>query len=358
MKYLNALNKIPGVGPKTIAKLTAFLGDSENAWKAPLKDLTQSGIGDKLAQKIAAEREKINPDEEWEALAKEGIDVLSLADPHYPKLLKEIPSPPPLLYIKGEINFNSYPLVSVVGSRKFTYYGKQAAYGFARDLAAARITVISGMALGIDSFAHYGALEANGKTIAVLGSSLEDKYVGPRTNFELSRKIIGSGALVSEYPMGTPASPGNFPARNRIMAGISMGTLVIEAAENSGSLITAYLALDFNREVFAVPGSIFSPQSQGANNLIKSGAKLVSCAKDILEELRIEETKKTEELKKIIPDSKEEKRILEVLSAEPLHIDRIIKLTKLETVAVISFISIMEMKGMVKNIGGQNYIIV
>lgn len=356
MKYLNALNKISGVGPKTIANLTAFLGNSENAWKAPLKDLTLSGIGNKLAQKIAAEREKINPDKEWGKLAKEGIEVLALDDSRYPELLKEIPSPPPLLYVKGEIDFNSRPLVSIVGSRKFTYYGKQAAYGFARDLAGAGITVISGMALGIDSFAHYGALEANGKTVAVLGSSLEDNCIGPRTNFELSRKIISSGALISEYPPGTPVLPGNFPARNRIMAGISLGTLVIEAAENSGSLITAYLALDFNREVFAVPGSIFSSQSHGTNNLIKFGAKLVSCAKDILEELRIEGTGKAEEIKKIIPASKEEKRILDVLSAEPLHIDKITKLTKLETVSVISTISVMEMKGMVKNIGGQNYI--
>jgi len=248
-------------------------------------------------------------------------------------------------------------MITVVGSRKLTSYGKQAAYGLAQDLSRAGITIVSGMALGIDAAAHRGALDAKGKTIAVLGNGLDDKNISPRTNFNLSREIIFSGALVSDYPAGTPALPGSFPARNRIMAGMSLGTLVIESAQASGTLITANLALDFNREIFAVPGSIFSPASEGTNQLIKSGAKLVSSAKDILEELNIEKIKEAEKIKKVIPDSPDEEKILKILSNEPLHIDKIIKLSRLKTSTASSTVAIMEMKGMIKNMGGQNYIV-
>jgi len=248
-------------------------------------------------------------------------------------------------------------MVSIVGSRKFTTYGKQAAFAFARDLAQTGIAIVSGMALGIDAMAHRGALDGRGKTIAVMGSSLEDYNIGPRTNFGLSREIIENGCLVSEYPLGTPATAGTFPTRNRIMAGLTLGTLIIEAARESGSLITAGLALEFNREVFAIPGSIFSPQSEGTNDLIKSGAKLVSSSKDILEELKIEQLQSAEKIRRAIPESKEEEIVLKKLSHEPIHIDIIIKLAKLETSVTSSTLSILEMKGVIKDIGGQNYIL-
>ncbi len=357
MKYLNALNKIEGVGSQKIKFLLDFFETAENVWKAGSGDLKKSKISGALAEKIIAEREKINPDEEWEKMKKENIKMLTLESSEYPELLKEIPNPPHILYIKGEINFNSNPILTIVGSRKYTSYGKQAAYELSRELARAGITVTSGMALGIDSFAHRAALDIGGKTVAVLGSSLEDANIGPRSNFELSRDIINSGSLVSDYPLGVSSAPGNFPARNRIMAGLALGTLVIEAAQESGSLITASLALEFNREVFAVPGSIFSPQSEGSNKLIKSGAKIVSGVKDILEELHIEQKKEAEKIKTIIPATKEEEKILKTLSFDPLHIDTIAKMTKLEASVASSTLAIMEMKGMVKNIGGQNYII-
>jgi DNA processing protein len=358
MKYLNALNKIPGVGPQKIKMLVGALGEPRKIWEAGRQELVKSGIREKLAGIILAERNKINPDEEWEKMAKEDIKMITIRDAAYPKLLQEIPSPPYILYIKGEIDFNAQPMVTIVGSRKLTSYGKQAARALARDLSQAGIIIASGMALGVDAAAHRGALDAKGKTVAVLGSSLDDKNIGPQTNFNLSREIISSGALISDYPVETPSTPGTFPARNRIMAGVSLGTLVIEAARKSGSLITANLALDFNREVFAVPGSVFSPASEGTNQLIKSGAKAVTCAKDILEELNIEKIKEAEKIKKVIPDSPEEEKILKVLSAEPLHIDKIIKLSKLETSIASATVAIMEMKGMVKDIGGQNYIVI
>lgn len=366
MKYLNALNKINGLGAQKMKILLGFFGTAEKAWQADLSRLERSGIGNNIAEKIITEREKINPDEEWTKLEKENIRMITLADENYPKLLKEIPNPPYILYVKcaegasasgGTFNFNQHPMIAMVGSRKYTQYGKQAAENFARELARAGITVVSGMALGIDSFAHRGALDGGGKTIAVLGSSLEDKNIGPRSNYELSRNIMENGVLLSDFSLGISSVPGNFPARNRLMAGMTLGTIVIEAASESGSLITANLALEFNREVFAVPGSIFSPQSEGTNALIKSGAKPAMSVKDILEELNIEKRSTQDQVKRIIPATPEEEKILKKLSQDPAHIDTIAKLTKLEASAVSATLAVMEMKGMIKNIGGQNYII-
>jgi DNA processing protein len=248
-------------------------------------------------------------------------------------------------------------MVAIVGSRKFTAYGKQVTLSLARDLANAGITVVSGMAIGVDTFAHMGALEAGGQTLAILGSSLEDKNIGPRVNFNLSKNIINNGALISDYPLDTPATPRTFPARNRLMAGLTLGTIIVEAAPASGTMITASMALDFNREVFAVPGSIFSPASVGTNQLIKNGAKIVTSVNDILEELNLEKFTAEKEIKKIIPASPEEEIILKMLSHEPTHIDRIIKLSKMNTSGASSTLIILEMKGIIKDIGGQNYIL-
>lgn len=360
MKYLNALNKINGLGPQKMKMLLDFFGSPENAWKSDFQNMIQSGIGESLANKIVSEREKINPDEEMEKLARENISMIALSDPLYPPLLQEIPSAPSILYVKSDLKIGEIfgsPMIAIVGSRKMTPYGKQAAYIFSKDLSISGITVVSGMALGIDAEAHYGALEARGKTIAVLGSSLEDSNIGPRANYNLSRKIIENGALISDFPLGIQSVPGNFPARNRLMAGLTLGTLVIEAALESGSLITANLALEFNREVFSVPGPIFSESSTGTNHLLKSGAKLVLGVQDILEELQIEKKAQLQKAREIIPDSPEEEIILKNLGSEAVHIDKLVKLTKLKTSDVLSALSMMEMKGMVKNIGGQNYIV-
>jgi len=356
MLYLNALNRINGIGPQKIKILMNHFGQGELIWNGSFADILASGIAEKLAQTIARERALINPQEEWTKLEKENIRVISIDNPLFPNLLKEIPSAPYLLYTKGEYDFNSAPLVAIVGSRKFTQYGKQVAISLARDLAKAGVTVVSGMALGIDTFAHQGALESQGKTIAVLGSSLEDTYIGPRTNYNLSRHIINNGALISEYPLGTQATPQTFPARNRLMAGLTTGTIVIEAAMQSGTLITANMALDFNRDVFAVPGNIFTPTSQGTNSLIKNGAKIVTNINDILEELALENFSQEKKIKELIPDTKEEEIVLNILSYEPVHIDRIIKLSKINTSIVSSTLVILEMKGFIKNMGGQNYV--
>jgi len=356
MLYLNALNKMTGVGAQKIKLLMNHFGSGEKIWQSSLEELIESGLNEKLAQNIIREKNIINPQEEWVKLEKENIHIIALDDPLYPQLLKEIPSAPYLIYVKGDYDFNSAPMLAVVGSRKFSQYGRQATLALSKDLASAGITIVSGMAIGIDTFAHQSALSENGKTVAVLGSSLDDKNIGPRINFNLSRQIIDNGTLISDYPLETQATPQTFPARNRLMAGLTLGTIVVEAASQSGTLITANMALDFNREVFAIPGNIFSPTSQGANELIKRGAKMVTNVNDILEELNLKNFFQEKKMKEIIPDSPEEEIILKILSYEPTHIDRIIKISKMNTSIVSSTLIILEMKGCIKDIGGQNYI--
>lgn len=339
--------------------LMAYFGNFEAAWKADLKELKASKIPEKLAEKIIWSKTNINPEEEWGKILKENVTVLDYNSPDYPHLLKETPNPPFVLYVKGKTEIlNSCPMISIVGSRKYTSYGKLAAQTFAKELTQSGIVVVSGMALGIDSFAHLATLSSGGMTIAVLGNGLDDQNIYPRINFNLSREIASQGALISEYPLGTQAGPLTFPARNRIIAGMSLGTLVIEAGEKSGALITANLALDYNREVFSVPGSIFSPESLGSNELIRKGAKLAGNMKDILEEISLSDIKTERKITVKNPDNPQEKILLDALSSDPLHIDNIARLTKLETMTVSSALSIMEIKGWVKNIGGQNYILI
>lgn len=358
MQYLNALNKINGVGPQRMRALLNFFGTAEKIWKASANELAKSGIGPALTEKIIMERAAIDPETEWEKLQQENIRLITFDDPSYPRLLKEIPGAPYIIYMRGNLDLNSAPMISIVGSRKYTQYGAQVASAFACDLAAAGLIVVSGMALGIDAIAHRGALDGGGQTVAVLGDSLDDKNIYPRNNFNLSREIMENGALISDYPVETPASiQGNFPARNRIIAGLSLGTLVVEAGEKSGTLITAELALEFNRAVFAVPGSVFSLQSSGTNELIKKGAKVVTSVKDILEELDLDAGRKPAAAALKIPENKEEEMLLKILGVDPLHIDKISKLTKLETSVISSTLAMMEIKGWIKNIGGQNYII-
>lgn len=357
MKYLNALFTIEGVGNQKISLLLNHFGSAEKAWNAGLKELTVAGISENLAKTILEKRALIDPDEQWQLLERENISIVTIEDETYPELLKQIPAPPYLLYVKGNLDCFKLPMVSVVGSRKFTTYGQQAADHLSKELARAGICVVSGLALGIDALAHRGALDANGATVAVLGNSLDRKNIYPRHNFLLAEEILAKGGLlVSEFPVPTAPSVGTFPTRNRIIAGLSAGTLVIEAAEKSGSLITANFALDFDREIFAVPGSIFSLQSEGANALLKKGAKLAASLKDILEELPVRSSEKTEEEKIQLELSEEEEKVMHVLSPEPVHIDTIRKLTKLETSTLSGILVMLELKGAVKNIGGQNYI--
>lgn len=358
MKYLHALNKIEHVGPQKIKKLLAYFGTAESIWRADLFQLNSALEGHKLAQKIWQEKDRINPDAEWKNLEREQIRLIDFENPAYPMLLKEAHNPPYLLYTRGRLDLNAHPAIAIVGSRKNSPYGTQLATSFAHDLVAAGFVIVSGLALGIDAISHKSALESQGKTLAVLGSSIDERNIYPRANLSLAHEIIAKdGLLLSDYPPETPANNFTFPARNRLIAGLSLGTLVIEAGERSGALITARMALENNREVFAIPGSIFSENSIGTNNLIKSGAKSVTNITDILEELNFSQQAKIETRPLRIAENKEEELILSVLSEAPLHIDTIGKLTKLGTAKTTSALTMMELKGWTKNIGGQNYIL-
>ena len=284
------------------------------------------------------------------------VKKITLQNKEYPAILKEIHDPPKELYIKGEIIEQDKTAIAIVGTRKYSQYGKQVTLDIAGELAKLGITIVSGLAKGIDTFAHQAALENKGRTIAVLGSGMDKKSFYPSCNYYLGEKISQYGAVISEYPPGTLGAQFTFPQRNRIISGLSLGVVVVEAPEKSGALITATLALEQNREVFAIPGSIYETNSQGTNQLIKLGAKPIACIEDILEELNLSYLLKTER-KKIKPETKEEEIIFSVLSLQPTHIDEIIKKSGLPTSIVNSTLMILELKKAVRNLGKGNYVL-
>ena len=356
-KYLIALLQFPKFGHHRIKKLKKYFRNFETAFKAGAAELKMAGLDENTITEFIAARFKIDIDEVLEKLIKEQIRVITLDDKDYPSLLKEINDPPPLLYYRGNLSRDDDHSIGVVGSRKNSAYGEQATEFLVKDLAQNKISVISGLAIGTDTLAHETALSNNGRTVAIIGSGLDRASIYPKDNHYLADKIIISGgAILSEFPIGTPPLKQHFPQRNRIIAGITKGTLVIEANIRSGALITARFALDYNREVFAVPGNIFSPTSAGTNELIKKGAYPVLSATDIMEILNFTEIKFYSENKKIIPETKEEGSVLLHLNHEPCHINDIIRKAGLDTSKIISTLTIMEMKGMVKNVGNMEYV--
>lgn len=284
----------------------------------------------------------------------ENIKKISIEEKNYPKLLKEIKNPPKTLYYLGEITAEE-PFFAIVGTRRFSPYGKRIALEIAGDLAESGLTIVSGLAPGIDTFAHQATIERGKRTIAVLGTGLDEKSIYPQSNLKLAKKILESGgALISEYEPGTRGTHFTFPQRNRIISGLSLGVLVIEAKKRSGALITANWAKTQNRKIFAIPGSIHSSNSKGCHLLIKEGAKLIENANDVLEELNLPCL--TSGVKHF-GETKEENLILEALKENALYIDKIIEKTKLEAATVASTLAIMEIKGKVKNLGGNIYAI-
>jgi DNA processing protein len=285
----------------------------------------------------------------------EKIKKISIEDKNYPILLKKIKNPPKALYFRGEISFND-SCFAIVGSRRFSPYGKQVALDIAGDLAEAGFIVVSGFAPGIDTFAHSAVLEREKRTIAVLGTGLDEESIYPRSNLKLTEKIIEKGgALISEYPPGTRGNHFTFPQRNRIISGLSLGVLVVEAKEKSGALITASFAFSQKRKVFAVPGSVYSSNSRGCHCLIKRGAKLIENAQDILQEFNLSGKKNNKE--KFQGENKEENIILKTLLEGSLHIDEIIKKTKLEVSVVNKTLTLLEIKNKVRNLGSNIYAI-
>ncbi len=355
-KYWVGFSIIPGIGRVKFSQLENYFGNLENAWKAGPAELKQAGLDTKAIQSIKNRRVRISLDGEMEKLSRHGIKALTWHHPDYPARLKEIYDHPPVLYLRGSFLPEDEWCLSVVGTRRATVYGRQVTEEIVSELVRSKITIVSGLAKGIDSIAHQSALEAGGRSIAVFGSGLDIVY--PAENAGLARNLLKHGALVSEYPPGTRPRAEHFPRRNRIMSGMSLGVLMIEGGETSGAMITAHLALEQNREVFAIPGSILSPLSRGPNRLIQEGAKLVRDHTDILEELNLTAVAHQLELKEIIPSSDTESLLLKQLGAEPTHIDELCRSCGLPMAKVSSTVAMMELKGMVKQVGTMNYALV
>src|SRR6266436_29664 len=358
LAYWIAFNRVSGIGPVSFKSLlNYFQDDLAAAWQADSKELAQAGLTQKAIENVIKLRSTSTPQQELEKLERLRIRVITWKDKSYPSLLREIDDAPPVLYTYGKLTEADQFALAVVGTRNSTTYGRQVTERMVSDLAKGEVTVVSGLALGIDTIAHTAALDAGGRTIAVMANGLDTIY--PPTNRGLARRIVesGQGALISEYPLGVQPESNNFPARNRIISGLSLGVLVIEAPEKSGALITANFALKQGREVFAVPGSILSSRSKGVNRLIQDGARPVMEVKDILEALNLFLIPQHIEMQSALPENAEERTLLELISHDPRHVDDLIRESGLPTTTVTSTLMMMELQGMIKQMGGMQFVL-
>ena len=346
-----ALNRISTLGARRIRHLIETFGDAKNAYYASEKQLSELGLPPKVLAAFLREREQIDPQQVWQHCRDLGINFIVLNDQNYPALLKEIYDPPAVIYFRGDLQLLSQFTIAVVGSRKTTAYGRSVAEKLAADLARQGVVIVSGMARGIDSCAHRGALKALGKTAAVLGSGLDVCY--PPENRNLMEEIIKNGVVLTEFPPGTQPKPAHFPMRNRIISGLSHGVLVVEAAEKSGALITADCALDQGREIFAVPGSIHSPLSRGCHRLLKEGAAVCETAADILFALG---KNVSEEAATAVDLTPKQEAVLAALEYEPVHFDQLIVLLGLPAAELNGLLLELELAGMIKKMPGNYYL--
>lgn len=354
--YFNAFNQIPSIGSVRFRKLLNHFPDLATAWRASAEEFTRAGLEDNVVKEILEKRAAIDPEKEFAKLAAQKIKLLTNRDEDYPKLLREIPNPPIVIYLKGEFLPQDELAVAVVGTRKISPYGRQACEDLVGGLVRAGITVVSGLALGVDAIAHRTAVAAGGRTVAVLACGVDAVY--PSSNRQIAASILdGHGAILSELPLGTPPLKHHFPNRNRIISGLCLGTVVVEAAAESGALITARHALEQNRQVYAVPGSIYNPGAAGPNNLLKMGAKPVVSAADILEDLNLGHLQEQIETQAIIGDNEEENAVLKLLTREPQHFDLLAKSSGLPAATLAATLTIMEMKGKVRNLGANQYVL-
>lgn len=351
--YWVAFHRIPGIGPARFARLVEHFGSLQHAWSAASGELAACGLDPKSVEGIVAARASISPEAEWERVWRLGATVLTWAAPEYPALLREIPAAPPVLYVKGSLAPEDAWAVAVVGTRRASAYGREVVERLCTDLARSGVTVVSGLARGIDTHAHRAALAVGGRTIAVLGSGIDVLY--PAENAGLAAEIVEHGALLSELPLGSQPAAENFPLRNRIISGLSLGTVLVEAPMDSGARITCSYALEQNRDVFAVPGNIFSRNAQLPHRLIQEGARLVTCAEDILAELNLTMAPQQQEAARALPATLEEAAILNALAGEPQHVDEIGRACGLSAATVSALLTMMELKGLVRHLGGMVY---
>lgn len=352
--YWVGFNKVRGIGAVRTRMLLDHFGDLSEAWMASRTALRQAGLGEKTTTDFLDVRDSINLEAELNRILEAGIQIITIEDSDYPTRLKSIEQPPPVLYIRGQMVDSDNYAVSIVGTRHKTAYGRQVATELASFLARNGITVVSGLARGIDSIAHEAALNANGRTIAVMGSGVDVIY--PQEHRNLSARIIKDGALVSNYYPGTQPEGVNFPPRNRIISGLSLAVVIIEAGEKSGALITAEFAVDQGREVFAVPGPIYAPRSKGTNRLIRDGALPLNDFNDLLLAINLDQVAEFRYAKKVIPRSEIEKLLVDTLKNEPMYIDDIKAATGLSMEKISASLVMMELKGLIKKTGNMMYI--
>lgn len=353
-QYWIAFHRIRGIGSTRLGVLIDRFGSAEAAWHAADRELRASALPADIVESILAERRAIDPARELDALARAGIRALVLADSDYPRLLRQISSPPPVLYVRGTLTEGDELAVALVGTRRATTYGADMARRFARDLAEAGVTVVSGLAAGIDTVAHRTAVDAGGRTLAVFGCGLDTIY--PPRNRRLAEEIAASGALISEYPLGTTPLAQNFPVRNRIISGLSRAIVVVEAPERSGALITASFAADQGRDVYAVPGSALSAASAGCHNLIREGATLVTSAEQVLAQLDIARAKTHVQTRVELPETDAERILYALVGAEPRHMDDLCYESGLPIHETSGAMLAMELKGLVRQAGAQYYV--
>lgn len=356
LRYFIGFNRVSGIGPAKLQRLIDFFGDLGSAWKAGPFDLVRAGLDKRALENFLKARQEMDLDAETDRAQRACDLILTWDDEAYPRRLKEIPQPPPVLYVKGTLDPADDWSLAVVGTRNASAYGKETTRALVTELAHNKMTIVSGLARGIDAAAHVSALDAGGRTIAVMGSGIDIVY--PPEHTKLAAMIAEHGAVISDYPVGMKPAADNFPARNRIISGLSLGVLIVEGDQVSGAMITCDFALEQDREVFAVPGNIFRRESRGPNKLIReSRAKLITSVADILEELNLTMIAEKQAARTIVPSNETEAVLLKYLSADPTHVDEIRQQSGLPIAAVTSTLALMELKGMVMQMGGMNYVI-
>jgi len=353
-KYLAALYSIPGMGQRTVKLLVDYFQSPEYAWQGKKHWQNVPGLAENRLEAVLEHSREVDLERVWDTFDRSQAQIVTLNDPGYPHLLKNIFDPPFLLYLRGELPRESDICIGMVGARRASAYGRQMAQELAQGLAQHGVWVISGMARGIDTYSHLGSIRNKGKTVAVLGSGIDVVY--PRENKDLFRQICASGGVISELPLGAQPLAQHFPARNRIISGLSQGVVVVEAAEKSGALITVDFALEQGRDVFAVPGPVTSPLSRGTHRLIRQGAKLVEKAEDILEEYR-EVSPEPDQEYDLFSFSHEERQILEKMMGPGIHFDALIAQLGLDPAKLAALLTLWEIKGLVKQLPGKYYTI-
>ena len=352
-KFWVAFNAIQGIGSARLQKIASYFPDLSTAWYANRAELLAGGLPERVCNYFIAHRKNIDPDKILDGILTKGIEIITIDDDIYPRRLKEINNPPPVIFSKGEYIPTDEWAVAIVGTRLATSYGKQITQELASFLAHHDITVVSGMARGVDAFAHQSAIQSKGRTIAVLGCGVDVIY--PPEHKGLAAQIEQNGAIVSDYFPGTPPESSNFPPRNRIISGLSLATIVIEAGQKSGALITARYAAEHGRDVYALPGPIYAAQSKGTNRLISQGAIPLLDYDQLLDNLNIRQDSIMEKPRALLPENETEEKILACLGDEILTVDEIMNQTSLPIHTISATISMMELKGFVTQIEGGMY---